>query len=67
MKKTDKIGKQVMGSGGFCICPKCGYKNPHETGIPCREEKCPECNAKMVRENSDHHQLIIMKNKGEKK
>ncbi|MGQ9702933.1 MAG: ferredoxin [bacterium] len=50
--------KQGMGPGGFCICPKCGYKKAHEPGIPCREEKCPKCGAKMVREGSYHHKLI---------
>ncbi len=54
-----------MGSGGFCVCPKCDFKKPHESGIPCREEKCPKCGATMVREGSYHHNLIEeKKNKG---
>jgi len=55
-----------MGSGGNCICPKCGYKKPHAAGIPCREERCPECGAKMVREGGYHHALIEEKKKKKK-
>jgi NAD-dependent SIR2 family protein deacetylase len=58
-----EIEKQGMGSGGFCICPKCSYQKPHEAGIPCREEKCPDCGTKMVREGSYHHRLIKDKKK----
>jgi predicted amidophosphoribosyltransferase len=47
-----------MGSGGFCVCPKCGQKIPHQRGVPCQQERCPHCNVKMVREGSYHHQLV---------
>ena len=47
-----------MGAGGNCICPKCGYVKPHERGTPCREERCPKCNAKMLRQGSYHHQKV---------
>ncbi len=50
--------KEGIGPGGSCICPKCGYRKPHVAGIPCREEKCPRCGTKMVREGSYHHQQI---------
>jgi len=54
----DEIEKEGMGSGGFCICPRCDYKKAHIAGIPCREEKCPKCGTRMVREGSYHHKLI---------
>ncbi len=38
------------GPGGFCICPACGHKLPHRQGMPCFEEKCPQCGAMMTRE-----------------
>jgi DNA-directed RNA polymerase subunit RPC12/RpoP len=57
------VRKQGMGSEGFCVCPKCGVKILHRAGIPCREAKCPNCGAKMVREGSYHHQLIEEKKK----
>jgi len=47
-----------MGVGGFCLCPKCGKKIPHHRGISCDEERCPQCDTKMIREGSYHHQLI---------
>jgi len=48
--------KHKMKSGGYCICPKCETKVPHQSGVPCIETRCPACNAKMLRENSEHHQ-----------
>jgi hypothetical protein len=55
--------KQGRGPGGFCVCPKCGMKTQHRAGIPCRDEKCPNCGVKMVREGSYHHLLIKEKKK----
>jgi predicted DNA-binding protein (UPF0251 family) len=48
----------------YCICIHCNTKLPHESGIPCRERKCPTCGKKMMRENSYHHQLYLTKKKG---
>lgn len=50
-----------MGAGGACICPKCGEKIPHSRGVPCQEERCPECGAKMLRQGSYHHELLEQK------
>jgi hypothetical protein len=44
-------GLRAAGSGlggtKECICPKCGYKEPHVRGVPCSEKKCPECETPM--------------------
>jgi len=56
-----------FGPGGFCVCSKCEQKMPHKAGTPCREEKCPKCGAKMVREGSYHHQLIVEKKEKERR
>jgi len=53
--------RHEMGEGGSCICPKCGEKVPHRSGIPCQEERCPSCGAKMLREGSEHHRLLLEK------
>ena len=38
------------GTGGFCICTKCGEKIPHRRGLKCTTLKCPECGHTMIRE-----------------
>ncbi len=53
-----------MGSTGYCICSKCGYRKEHTPGTPCRDEKCPTCKIPLVREGSYHHQLIQKKKGG---
>ncbi len=40
----------AYGTGGFCICMKCGEKVPHTRGIKCTTLKCPECGHTMIRE-----------------
>jgi len=47
----------TLGSGGYCICPKCETRVPHHDGVRCMDERCPRCGAKMLREGSEHHQL----------
>jgi hypothetical protein len=53
--------RQGMGSGGYCVCPKCDYRAPHRRGVPCQEERCPTCDTKLLRENSYHHELLQKK------
>jgi predicted amidophosphoribosyltransferase len=59
--------RYTMGSGGFCICPKCGERLLHQRGIPCQEERCPSCGAKLLREGSYHHQLFLRKQEKKQK
>lgn len=42
-------GPAAAGPGGNCICPKCGYKAPHQVGTPCYNRKCPKCGSIMRR------------------
>jgi hypothetical protein len=51
----DKVNPGRMGSGGFCICVKCGTRIPHRRGIPCMQERCPKCGKVMLREGGEHH------------
>ncbi|RLG21446.1 hypothetical protein DRN74_02695 [Candidatus Micrarchaeota archaeon] len=38
-----------LGPGGYCVCPNCGYRVPHQRGSPCYVIKCPKCGAQMTR------------------
>lgn len=71
------LGKVIIIEGGdytmekddkemtrYCICPACDTRIYHRAGHPCRQEVCPGCGRKMVREGSYHHQLIIRKKGG---
>ena len=43
--------KEAEGKGpeGYCVCPKCGYKEPHKRGVPCPTIKCPKCGTYLTR------------------
>jgi hypothetical protein len=43
-------GGFAAGPGGYCVCPNCGEKAPHQLGQPCYEQKCPKCGSAMSRE-----------------
>ena len=40
----------AFGTGGYCVCAKCGKKIPHQQGVKCTDIKCPNCNHTMIRE-----------------
>jgi cation diffusion facilitator family transporter len=47
----DKLEKaKGKGIGGYCVCPKCGYRIPHERGVPCSTLYCPNDNTPLQRE-----------------
>jgi predicted Fe-Mo cluster-binding NifX family protein len=43
-------GPSAGNNTGNCLCPSCGYREPHKRGVPCIQNKCPECGAVMSRE-----------------
>ena len=45
-------GGRGLGPGGYCVCPDCGNKIPHDRGKPCFDIKCPACGRYMTREQS---------------
>lgn len=45
-----RMGGFGLGTGGNCVCPACGHKQPHQRGIPCNSLKCPQCGQTMTRE-----------------
>lgn len=32
-----------------CICPQCGWVEPHQPGTPCFQTICPRCGSVMTR------------------
>lgn len=52
-------GSMAAGPDGFCVCPKCGAKIPHQIGLPCTSVSCPQCGDKMVR--GTFHQCVFTK------
>ena len=42
-------GPKSAGPSGQCICPNCNTTVPHQVGIPCYNQTCPKCGAKMTR------------------
>ena len=56
-----KQREHTMGKGGECVCPKCETTIAHRRGVPCQEEQCPACGAKMLRVGSRHHELWLAK------
>ncbi|MFH0921323.1 MAG: DUF5320 domain-containing protein [Fibrobacterota bacterium] len=43
-------GSPASGSGGHCVCTKCGYKESLEAGHPCGQKTCPLCGIILTRE-----------------
>lgn len=41
--------KASGGPGGICICPQCGFKTPHQPGVPCIQVICERCGSPMNR------------------
>ena len=44
------VGGPRQGDAGASkdVCPKCGYEEAHEKGVPASTKKCPKCDATMI-------------------
>lgn len=45
-RRGGQIGKNAP---DYCVCPDCGYLEPHRRGIPCRNINCPKCGTLLIR------------------
>jgi len=41
-------GGFAAGPGGYCVCPVCGERVPHQWGTPCYVQCCPKCGTAMT-------------------
>lgn len=37
------------GTAGRCVCPACGHEESHQRGVPCSQNRCPDCGSILVR------------------
>jgi uncharacterized protein len=35
-----------------CLCPACGFEQPHQYGEPCGSQICPKCKTRMTRKET---------------
>lgn len=42
------MGQGRAGGPSKCVCPSCGYEEPHIRGIPCSTKQCSKCGARMI-------------------
>lgn len=50
MRRAGKQGGPLAaGPEGLCVCPRCGYAEPHARGTPCTGKKCPTCGISLTR------------------
>ena len=47
--KKEVEGASGKGPGGWCVCPTCGYKIPHQPGAPCSTIQCQNCKINLER------------------
>ncbi len=60
---NNSVKNKSIDTEGNCICPKCDLRIPHLRGTPCSTKLCPDCDIRMIRENSEHHKVILKKRK----
>jgi len=43
--------RNVVDPDEYCICASCSYEIPHQQGIPCFSNTCPDCKTTMIRKS----------------
>ncbi len=41
-------GRRGIGPPSKCRCTSCGYETSHTPGVPCINQKCPNCYTPLV-------------------
>lgn len=50
MKNRERKDRKGLGPDGYCVCPQCNYRIPHQQGISCSSLRCPNCGTNLKRE-----------------
>lgn len=48
-ESDEPVPRRRMGPGGACVCPSCGFEEPHQQGVPCTRRRCPQCGQALIR------------------
>jgi predicted Fe-Mo cluster-binding NifX family protein len=48
-RRRGRGGGRGLGPAGECVCINCGARVPHQGGVPCYEQPCPQCGGGMRR------------------
>jgi len=54
-QNTGEFEESHISFNDICICPECGFEQPHQSGRPCNEEICPECTKNMIRKRKSQN------------
>jgi len=54
LEHADLKPRPAVHQTGYCICPRCGLRVSHQSGIPCKSLVCTSCGSGMI---SEHHPI----------
>lgn len=53
-QNNDDPAESLTQCDNSCICPQCGFEQPHRFGSPCKDEICPKCQHNMIRKGTPY-------------
>ena len=42
------LPRREEGGRDQCVCPECDKVVTHQRGIPCTQQKCPDCGSRLI-------------------